>query len=119
MRYVGNKLALVLTVSVHLICHIIQIIGKESKFILSLYGNPVGQVSIGVFRNSFFYIRKRTVNAAVVKYKDQRNKGINRKEKDLHNKKIFTAFLIKAAHHIVDGNITFGAHIVCNWGNDA
>ena len=53
------------------------------------------------------------------KIQGSEKQGINRKEKDLHKEIEFTAFLIKAAHHIVDGNITFGAHIVCNWGNDA
>ena len=57
------------------------------------------------------------VNILTEHKQNQGHQYIDKQEKKLKDKKISVSLLVKTAHHIVNGNIAFDGHVVCN-GSD-
>ena len=53
MGYVGDKLPLIFSVFVQLVCHIIQGMGKISHLIFRIYRDRIGKISVCKFQGTF------------------------------------------------------------------
>ena len=117
MGDIGDELSLIFSVPVHFICHIVQIVCQISKLIVCINRDFIVKVASCIFGNSFFYFCKRFVNILTEHKQEQGHQYIDKQEQKLKDKKISASLLVKAAHHIVNGNIAFDSHVVCN-GSD-
>ena len=105
MGNICDKGALVFTVLVDFIRHIIQSLGKISQFIFRLHRNPVGKIAIGVFCGSFADLFHGGMDPFPVTEKKESAQGIHYQENHLKDSKKTTALLIKLLHFIMQRNI--------------
>lgn len=80
MGNIGNKGALVFSVLVDPVCHVVQSFGKIAHFVLGFHWNAITQISVGIFGSPLDDLLHWSMDPFLIAEKEQSAQGIHGKK---------------------------------------